>query len=452
MEYFKTFFGNISDFTSRMTPSQVMMLFGVIVGSIAGSILLFGWVQSVTYAPLYSNLEAEEAGEVAAYLGDNKIPYKLGAGGTSISIPSSQVYSTRIVLATQGLPRSGNIGYSIFDQNNLGMTDFLQNLNFRRALEGELTRTIMQINEVKSARVHIVMPKDRLFSRDKKEATASVLLKLKRSGGLTKHQVNGISHLIASSVEGLRPSNITIIDYDGNLLTSGTETDVLAGLSSSQLEVRKNVEHYLELKAQSLLDGVLGTGKSIVRVTTDLDFQQLERTSEIYDANTPSIRSEERTKSTTTVAQSSEEASESSEDGTNETTITNYELNKTIEHIVNATGNIERLSVALIVDGVYEEVEDADGELTQVYKPRPQEELDRLAALVKNAVGFDQTRNDQMEIVNLPFERRNLDMDREMLDKMYEREMYMDIGKDVGLVFLALFALRYLKKKSGRFF
>jgi len=200
------------------------------------------------------------------------------------------------------------------------------------------------------------------------------------------------------------------------------------------------------------LDGVLGTGKSIVRVTTDLDFQQLERTSEVYDANTPSIRSEERIKSTTTVAQTNDEASESNEDGSNETTITNYELNKTIEHIVNATGNIERLSIAFMVDGTYQEVEDNEGEMTQVYQPRPQEEMDRLAAIVRNAVGFDPARNDQIEIVNLPFERQDLDNDREMLDMMYQREMYMEIGKNVGLVLLGLFVIMYFKKKSRRLF
>lgn len=452
MEYFKTLSGNISAFIARMTPSQVMMLLGVTVGTIAGAVLLVSWAKSVTYAPLYANLESEEAGDVVAYLTDNDIPFQITAAGSTIEIPSGDVYKTRIALATQGMPRSGNIGYAIFDKNNLGMTDFLQNLNFRRALEGELTRTIMQLREVKAARVHIVMPKQRLFNRDKKEATASIVLKLSRAGGLTSRQIAGITHLVASSVEGLKPSNIAIIDYDGNLLTNGRGVDELAGLSSTQLEVRKSVESYLQGKAQSLLDGVLGAGKSIVRVTTDLNFQQLERTSETFDPNAPSVRSEERTKSSTTVAQKSDEADENNEDNSNETTITNYELNKTVEHIINATGTIQRLSVALMVDGIYIETEGEDGETIQTYQPRPQEELDRLAAIVRNAVGFDPQRNDQIEVVNLAFERRNIGEDQKLLDQIYQRDFYMEIGRKVGLVFLALFAFMYFKKKSKRLF
>ena len=172
MERFSLLFKNISAWVSRMSPSQVMMLLGVVAGSIVGIILVVGWLNAATYSTLYANLDESEAGEIVAYLNDNKIPYELSDGGRTISVPSSEVYQARISLASDGLPTKGSIGYSLFDKNNLGMTDFLQNLNFRRALEGELTRTIMQLSEVKAARVHIVMPKERLFKEDKKETTA----------------------------------------------------------------------------------------------------------------------------------------------------------------------------------------------------------------------------------------------------------------------------------------
>jgi flagellar M-ring protein FliF len=313
-----------------------------------------------------------------------------------------------------------------------------------------LTRTIMQLNEVRAARVHIVMPKERLFKDDQKEATASVVLKLSGPGGLSKRQIAGIAHLVASSVEGLKPSNIAILDYDGNLLSSGEEKDRLAGLSSSQLEVRKNVENYLEDKAQSMLDGVLGSGKSVVRVTADLDFQQIEKTSESYDPNTPSIRSEERTKTTNSASDKAEESNESSEEGSSETTITNYELNKTVEHVINEIGNIDRLSVAVMVDGTYEEVEGDGGNTELMYQPRSQEEVDRLTAIVKNAVGFDPQRNDQIEMINMSFDRRDLKQDQDALDSMYQREFYWDIAKKVGLILLAVLAFLYLKKKSSK--
>jgi flagellar M-ring protein FliF len=451
MEQLKQALRNISRVVGRMTPSQVMMLFGVAAGLIVGIILAVGWLSSATYARLYSNLDEAEAGDVVNALNEQKIPFKLTDNGRSIEIPSDKVYETRISLAADGLPRSGTIGYSIFDKSNLGMTDFLQNLNFRRALEGELTRTIMQMNEVKAARVHIVMPKERLFKEDRKEATASVLLKLAGNGGLSKRQILGITNLVAASVEGLKPNNISIIDYDGNLLTSGREVDPVAGLTSTQLDVRKNVEEYLENKAQSLLDGVLGPDKSIVRVTADLNFQQLERTSEMYDPNAPSVRSEERTKSANAANDKSAETDQSTEEGSEETTITNYELNKTVEHIINAVGGIDRLSLAVMVDGTYDAVEGGEGGTTEmVYKPRPQEELDRLAAIVQNAVGFNTTRNDQIEIVNLPFDKRDLLTDRDALDSMYMREFYFDVAKKVGIVLLVLLALFYLKRKIGK--
>ena len=452
MESLREFFKNVGQLIGRMTPSQVMMLLGVLAGTIVGIVLMVGWLGDVTYSRLYSDIDESEAGEVINYLNDNKIPYQVTGNGRTIEIPSSDVYRTRISLAADGIPRSGSIGYSVFDQNNLGMTDFLQNLNFRRALEGELTRTITQLSEVQAARVHIVMPKDRLFKEDQKEASASVVLKLAGGHGLSKHQTKGIAHLVAASVEGLKPSNIAIIDYDGNLLSSGQEDDPIAGLSGSQMEVRKNIEGYLEDKAQTMLDGVLGAGKSVVRVTAELDFQQLERTSESFDPNAPSVRSEERTKSATNNTDKSAETNESTEEGNSESTITNYELNKTVEHMINAVGGIKRLSLALMVDGSYSQVENEAGDVEPIYQPRSQEELDRLSAIVKSAIGFDTERNDQLEIVNMPFDRRDLDSDREALDSMYQREFYMDVGKKVGTVLLAIIALLYLKKKSKKLF
>jgi len=452
MENYKDVFKNVSAFAGRMTPSQVMLLLGAVAGTIVGVVFLVGWLHNVTYARLYSNLEEGEAGEVVAYLTDNKIPYKLEDGGRSVEVPADQVYKTRISLATEGLPRNGTVGYSLFDQNNLGMTDFLQNLNFRRALEGELTRTITQLSEVQAARVHIVIPKDRLFREDKREATASVLLKLRGKSSLSKHQIAGISHLVASSVEGLNANNITIVDYDGNLLSGGQQSDPLAGLSNSQLEVRQNVEQYLEQKAQSMLDGVLGPGKSIVRLTADLNFQQLEKSSETYDANSPSVRSEERTKTNNASNDKNQPTNESTNQENAETVVTNYELNKTVEHIVNAVGTIDRLSIAVMVDGTYSLPSGGSAGGERTYQPRSQDELDKLAAIVKSAVGFNSQRTDQVEVFNVPFDRQELQIEQEQLDTMYQRDFYWEIAKKVGLVLLALLAFFYLKKKAKKLF
>nr|MBN2276248.1 flagellar M-ring protein FliF [candidate division Zixibacteria bacterium] len=452
MEYFKQLFRNISEFIRAMSPSQAIMLIGITAGIVVGAIAMTGWIGSVNYATLYTNLDPSEAGEITNYLNEQNIPFELSDGGRTIAVPSGDVYRLRISLASEGMPRSGNIGYSIFDQSNLGMTEFLQNLNFRRALEGELMRTIMQLSDVQAARVHIVMPKDRLFAKDKKEATASVVLKLRNPAGLSKSQLAGISHLVASSVEGLKPENISIIDYDGNLLSSKMEMDAIAGLTASQLDVRQNVEKYLEEKAQSLLDGVIGRGKSIVRVTAKLNFQQVERTSELYDPNSAVIRSEERTDETKTAKDKQEELAEKNDESKIESSITNYEINKTVEHIVGEIGDISKLSIAVMLDGVYRDVENAEGVTERVYEPRSQEDIDRITAIVKNAVGFDSERNDQIEVTNLSFDNTSMNYEQDKLDQMYMQELYLDIGKKVGLVVLAILALLYFRKKAKKLF
>lgn len=235
-------------------------------------------------------------------------------------------------------------------------------------------------------------------------------------------------------------------------MSGGRKSDPLAGLSTSQLEVRQSVESYLQDKAQSMLDGVLGNGKAIVRVTADLNFQQVEKTAETYDPNAPVIRSEERTRNTNASTDKAEPPNESNQQENSETIVTNYEINKTVEHIINAVGTIDRLSVAVMVDGTYQMPEGGAGEGAPVYQPRSQDELDKLAAVVRNAVGFQQQRSDQIEMFNIPFDRQEFQMEQEQLDTMYQRDFYWDIGKKVGLVLLAIFAFFYLKGKIKRLF
>jgi flagellar M-ring protein FliF len=452
MEYVKQVIGRLADIVKQMTLSQVVMLVAVVVGFIFGIIAVAGWVGSVTYQPLYTNLEAAEAAEIVRYLSENGVSYNITAGGTAIEVPETDLYEARLSLASQGLPNSGNVGYSIFDETNLGMTEFLQHLNFRRALEGELATTISSLREVQTARVHIVIPEDKLFSEQQQEATASVVLKLKNSGGITKRQVNGITHLIAASVEGLKPNNITIIDYDGNMISSGSGDDAVSAMTSNQLEMTRSVENDLERKAQSMLDGVLSPGKAIVRVTAELNFEQYAKTSENYDPNMVAVRSEQKTENTGSATQKAAEDAENKEENNSEVTVTNYEVSKTIESVSHAIGTISRLSIAVLLDGSYQMIENADGVEELVYEPRPQEDIDRLSAIVKNAVGFTSERNDQIEIVNIAFDKTYMTGQQKSLDEQFTREFYYDIGKKVFLVLAVLLALLYLRKKIKRLF
>lgn len=453
MDVFKQLYTYIVSLTRNMAASQMILLVAFAAAVVLASLLLFGVFKSVTYVTLYSDLDGQSASEVIDKLDEMGIQHQIADGGQTIKVPSGDVYKARIRLAALGLPKSGTVGYSIFDKTNLGMTEFLQKMNFRRALEGELSRSIMELDNVDAARVHVVIPEDHLFEEDKKVPTASVLVKLTAGGSLSQRQIRGVTHLVAASVEGLSPENISIIDYHGNLLTSNNSSDPLASLSSTQLDLRKNVERYLENKAQSLLDQSLGNGKSIVRVTAKLNFDQVENTTETYDPDNLAVRSEERTE------QSSEDASNNALDSSSaqmktstENSITNYEVNRTVQRVVNSIGNVEKLTVAVLVDGHYETTAGEGGAEALQYKPREEDELGRISALVKNAVGFDDNRSDQIEVVNMQFDNRALVDDQKRLDEIATRSFYMDIGQRIGLGLLILLLFLYGKKKAKRIF
>lgn len=438
----------------RMTPSQIILIIAVAAGIIIGTVLIINWAKSEYYTPLYTNLSAEDAGRIVERLQEMGVSYEIGDKGAAISVPSGQVYETRMKLASAGLPNSKNIGYALFDETNIGVTDFVQKVNFRRALEGELAKTISGLSEISAARVHLVIPEDKLFKEDENPASASVVVKL---GGttLSRSQVNGIAYLVASSVEGMSAENVTIIDYDGNMLSSQHSGDPTATLTATQFEMRKNVESYLENKAQTLLNSVVGPGRSIVRVTADLSFEQNKTQIEEYDPDQVAIRSEQR---------SSREGAESqAEPGQPPTTtmsvsddatdiITNYEVSRTVKNIIGEVGNIKRLTVAVMVDGNYEESTSPEGVTTEEFIERSPEELQRLSSIIQNAVGYAESRNDKFEIVSVPFNHNFLVDSREELDTMSQWNTYIEWGKKIGLVLLLIAAFFYLKKKLVKVF
>ena len=452
MEYLKQVLTNISAMVRRMSISQVVVLVAITVGIIVGIVTVVGWLGDVQYQPLYSDLDPAEAADVTRYLKERNIRYKVSGGGTTVEVPEADLYEARMGLASEGLPNSGTVGYSIFDKTNLGMTDFLQKLNYRRALEGELSRTISALSEVQAARVHIVIPEERLFSEQQKETTASVVLKLRHSGGLSKAQINGITHLVASSVEGLAPENITIVDYNGNMLTARRGRDEMASMTATQLEMTREVERGLEDKAQTMLDQVLGPGKGIVRVSAELNFQKYSKSSETYDPNMVAIVSEQRTEGSNSASKKSAENAEDRQDDRSEVTVTNYEVSKTVESLQEAVGTIKRLSVAVLLDGTYKMIEGTGGKQEMIYEQRPQEEIDRLSGIVKNAVGYSSDRNDQVEIVNIAFDKTYLTEQQESLDQQYSRDFYYDIGKKVLVVAALILAFLYLRRRLKKFF
>lgn len=450
----KRIFDHFYQLIGRMTPSQVVFFSLIVVGAIVGTFLIINFAQNQFYAPLYSNLSSEDAGKIVERLEEMRVSYRITDGGTGVSVPSDRVYEVRMKLASAGLPSPQNIGYSLFDQTNLGMTDFVQKVNFRRALEGELARTISGLEEVSAARVHLVIPEDKLFKEDKNPPSASVVLKL-RGGSLSRRQLQGIAYIVASSVEGMSAENVTIIDYHGNLLSAQQSQDAAAMLTASQFEMRKNVEQYLEQKAQTLLNSVVGGGRSIVRVTADLNFEQNSTQIEEYDPDMVAVRSEQRSSQRGSESQSDSgqlpiSTMNSSDDASD--VITNYEVSRTIKSIIGEIGTIRRLTVAVLVDQNYEEVTSPEGVVSRQYLSRSPEDLTRLAGIIKNAVGFSDSRSDLFEIVDLPFDNTLLETSRPALDDFGRWDTYLLYGKKIGTVLLLIAAFFYLKKKLKKVF
>jgi len=388
---------------NKLNPKQKFMLGGGILITLALLTALLFLMNEPTYSSLYSGLSQEDASKVIEYLSAQKIIYKIDDNGQTIKVPHEKVYELRLSLAGKGIPSSGIIGYEIFDKTTMGMSEFMQKLNYKRALEGELARTIQQQDGVAGVRVHIVIPQKTIFKEEEKNPSASVVLKLKSNSLPSKENTQAIVNLLCGSVEGLQASKVSIIDTKGRILNSDTEEGPLAFASSKQYEVKRSVENYLVQKAQSILDNVVGYGNAMVQITADLNFDQVEKTMEQYDPESQVAVSEQTIKANNQGKVQSDTTTQS-----NENALTNYEINKTIQKVIEGSGNIKRLSVAAVINDIPKEVKKGD-KTEIVYEPRPQEQIKKLENIIKNAVGIDITRNDQFSIVNIPFETKQVD-------------------------------------------
>lgn len=426
-----------------LSPAQRLTMIMIFALTIVGTIAVIKWATKPDFAVLASDLDPVDAQAMLEELRAYNVPYQIEQGGKSIMIPRAQVYEWRMKLAAKSLPSSSGLGYEIFDKKDIGISEFVQQVNYRRALEGELCRTIQTMPEVTKARVHIVLPKERLFKEDQKETTASVFLSLRGRGRLSEEQVNGISLLVSGSVEGLDAENVTIIDDHGNVLSKNRRPDSLAGLTEGQLETQLRVESCLEEKVESMLSPVVGHGNAIIRVRADLDFRRIEKTNEIIQPDNVVVLSEEiETQSNQDTAKGGENTSEHS--------VTNYQVPKSIEHIVGDVGNIKRLSVAVLVNGRQVEEKDAEGKPVSKYQQRTPDELARLSSLVRNAVGLDATRGDQLDIQNLPFEKPEWadDNKSDKLEFLYRWMPFLQKLLVAMIVIAGLFVLRSKLSKA----
>src|SRR5256714_1087945 len=253
------------------------------------------WSSRADYSLLYGRLSDGEAAKVIAALDDAKVPYKVGAGGGSILVPAEKVHLMRMQLAGRGIPRGDGVGFEIFDKPNFGISDFVQRANYVRAVQGELARTIGQLDEVESARVMIVLPENRLLLDKDKYATASVFVRVRGNSQLAPQSINSIRFLVANSVEGLKPNHVSVVDNLGNVLSENSDNDSLSGLTSTQLAARRNLEQYLAKKGQDMLEKVLGPGMAIVRVSAEINYDTVTRSEEKYDPEGQVLRSQTKT-------------------------------------------------------------------------------------------------------------------------------------------------------------
>jgi len=457
MDFFRQLIEQVSSIWKKLEAAQKLTIIAAMAAFLITLLFLTNWVRQPEYGILYSNLTFEDAGSVINKLKEKKIPYRLEQEGKKILIPSSQIYETRIDLAMEGIPKGGEVGFEIFDKNNLGMTNFMERVNYQRALQGELSRTIQGLDEILQARVHLTIPEPTPFIEEEKLPTAAVVLKLRPGAHLKKNQIYGIAHLVASSVEGLDPENVSIIDERGNMLFGGEKEG--SYLSTSQLELKKSIEQYLTDKISSLLTPVLGPNKVVARVNAELNFDHIQRTEEKYNPKgkviQSEIRDEELKRGITSIiggvpgvkSNIGETTSSSSnttpQEERREKSSVQYALDKTIEHIVREAGNIEKLSIAVMIDGTYKITEDGKKE----YISRSDEEMNKFTSIIKTATGYDESRGDTITVTNVAFDTSYQEKERLSMEKLARQEFlkylikYILIGVSILILFLILRSL-----------
>lgn len=400
----------------QLGTTRLAIMGGIVAALLAFFVFLSMRITTGSMKLLYADLSSSDSAAVSAKLEESQIPYEVSPDGSRILVQGGDVGRARMLLAADGLPNGGSIGYEIFDkQSGFGTTNFVQNINQVRALEGELARTIGSLENIRSARVHIVLPQREIFSRENKKSTASVFLGIRAGSIIEREQILAIQSLVASAVPDLKPTNVSIIDSNGNLLQKGND-DTSELLPVKAEDMRRSLEENLRSKIEEQVSRIVGFGKVTAIVTAEVNFDRVNTNEELFNPEGQVLRS----------TQSSQEGSKEKEAANNEVTVgnnlpnvsgdllgdsgpsaessrteevNNYEISKTVRNTVRDIGEIKKLSVSVLIDGRYNT--DKDG--VQTYEPRPQEEMDRINALVKSAVGFDEERGDTLEVANLQF-------------------------------------------------
>ncbi|MDR2339706.1 MAG: flagellar M-ring protein FliF [Deltaproteobacteria bacterium] len=416
---------NLSDTYSRgreriaaTSPSKLIIGGLLLLAATAAFIYFLVSNNSSNYQVLYSDLAPEDAGAITAELKKTGADYRLSNDGTAIEMPEGEVQSARLDLAMKGLPAKGGVGFELFDDHKLGVTDMEQKIQLQRAVTGELERTIMRFPEVTDARIHLTVPRETLFIEDQKNPTASVVLTLKPGASLDKPKIMGIVHLITSAVDGLTADNVSVIDTEGGLLWS-KDTQASGLLNDEQLKQKRAFERDLQARINGMLERVLGPYKATTNVNVELDLREVVTSEDFFDPEGSVVRSEQRIQEretgpgranagipnatyelgTANRQNSGQEGNQVVSTRTEETT--NYEVSNTKRKTVSASGDLKKVSVAVVVDGIFTQNEAGE----KVFTPLPPEMISKLTEAIKNTIGFDEKRGDSVSVSCLEFYR-----------------------------------------------
>lgn len=429
----------MGDALRGMGKSKLGAMFAVALLVIGFFIVITFKFTASNMVPLYTNLSLDDSAKIVAELDRTSTPYELVSGGTQIMVPSDRVLRLRMTMAEQRLPSVGSVvGYEIFDRSeSFGSSNFVMNINMVRALEGELSRTISSISGVESSRVHLVMPRRELFTREREKPSASVTIKMGGGRSIERSEVTAITHLVASAVPGLEASKVTVVDAHGKLLARGDGGDGIDASASTAQEYRAAYETRTQHMLEDLLEKVIGMGKVRVQVTADMNFDRIVTNSEKYDPDGQVARSTQSTteredakeasgQDAVSVTENLPEGGSAGAAGNNSNRATertdettNFEISKTVQNHIREGGTVNKLSVAVLVDGTY--TEDAEG--VQTYAPRTEEELKQLRTLVSSAIGYDEKRGDLIELVNMRFSQSEMDVGEESFFERFKLEV-----------------------------
>ncbi|MFW0776681.1 MAG: flagellar basal-body MS-ring/collar protein FliF [Rickettsiales bacterium] len=409
----------LNDAFGNMGKAKIAVMVAASTILLAFFLLIAFRMSSANMVPLYTSMSLQDSSKVVAELEKSGTPYELIGNGTGVLVPADRMLRLRMSMAEQGLPSGASIvGYEIFDrEESFGSSNYVMSVNMMRALEGELSRTISALAGIDTTRVHLVMPKRELFTRDKEKPSASVTIKMGGGHSLERQEVTAITHLVAAAVPNLDPSRVTVVDNHGRLLARGTGEDSMDAAASTTMEYRAAYENRLKGTLEELLSRVVGMGKVRVQVAADMNFDRVVTNSELYDPDSQVARSVQSTSGTenaqdkaggdnVTVANNLPGGGANDAQGATSTKLmetssetTNFEISKTIKNHVKEGGTVNKLSVAVLVDGNY--TTDDDG--NQTYSPRTEEELAKLRTLILPAIGYDEKRGDMVEVVNMRF-------------------------------------------------